>query len=66
MYLVVQRVREEACCRALLSDGPVVDELYREAVAHLSRTEVRPELARARLLYGGWRRRDDRPSDAGA
>ena len=47
----------EARCRALLSDGPIADELYREAVARFSRTRLHPELARAHLLHGEWLRR---------
>jgi DNA-binding NarL/FixJ family response regulator len=54
----------EARCRALLSDGAAADELYREAVDRLSRTRVRPELARAHLLYGEWLRRDNRRAGA--
>jgi DNA-binding CsgD family transcriptional regulator len=54
----------EARCRALLSDGVVADELYREAVDRLSRTQLRPELARAHLLYGEWLRRHRRRTDA--
>ena len=54
----------EARCRALLSDGAVADELYREAVDRLSRTQLRPELARAHLLYGEWLRRHRRRTDA--
>jgi DNA-binding NarL/FixJ family response regulator len=56
----------EARCRALLSDGAATDELYREAVDRLSRTRVRPELARAHLLYGEWLRRDNRRAGARA
>ena len=54
----------EARCRALLSDGPVADDLYREAVERLSRTRVRTELARAHLLYGEWLRREGRRRSA--
>jgi DNA-binding CsgD family transcriptional regulator len=50
----------EARCRALLSDAAVADELYREAADRLRRTRVRPELARAHLLYGEWLRRENR------
>jgi DNA-binding CsgD family transcriptional regulator len=54
----------EARCRALLSQGAVADELHREAIDRLSRTQLRPELARAHLLYGEWLRREGRRADA--
>jgi ATP/maltotriose-dependent transcriptional regulator MalT len=54
----------EARCRALLSDGVIADDLYREAIERLSRTELRPELARAHLLYGEWLRREHRRLEA--
>ena len=50
----------EARCRALLSQDPDADDLYREAIDRLGRTELRPELARAHLLYGEWLRREGR------
>ncbi|MEU8058527.1 helix-turn-helix transcriptional regulator [Microbispora bryophytorum] len=53
-----------ASARALVSDGPAADALYREAVERLGRTEVRTTLARTRLLYGEWLRRENRRADA--
>ncbi len=54
----------EARCRALLSDQGAADGLYREAIERLSRTPLRTEAARARLLYGEWLRRENRQTDA--
>jgi DNA-binding CsgD family transcriptional regulator len=54
----------EARSRALLSDGAAADDLYREAIERLRRTQLRPELARAQLLYGEWLRRQGRRVDA--
>lgn len=50
----------EARVRALLSEGEVADDLYRQSIAHLSSTRVRIELARSHLLYGEWLRRERR------
>ncbi len=38
----------------VLSEGEAAERFYREAVDRLSRTQLRPELARAHLLYGEW------------
>jgi DNA-binding CsgD family transcriptional regulator len=54
----------EARCRALLGDGAAAEDLYREAIDHLTRTSLRPELARAHLLYGEWLRREGRRVDS--
>jgi DNA-binding CsgD family transcriptional regulator len=54
----------EAGSRALLSDGRDAEPLYREAVERLERTRGVVHLARARLLYGEWLRRENRRVDA--
>jgi DNA-binding CsgD family transcriptional regulator len=48
---------------ALLSEEDA-ERRFRDAIQHLSRTRVRAELARARLLYGEWLRRANRRVDA--
>jgi DNA-binding CsgD family transcriptional regulator len=54
----------EARGRALLSEGETAERLYQEAVGRLGRTQLRPDLARAHLLYGEWLRRQSRRLDA--
>jgi DNA-binding CsgD family transcriptional regulator len=53
-----------ARCRALVSEGKRAERLYLEATERLSRTRLRPEHARAHLLYGEWLRRENRRVDA--
>jgi DNA-binding CsgD family transcriptional regulator len=47
-----------------VSDGDRADCLYREAIKLLGRTRLRPELARAHLLYGEWLHRENRQVEA--
>jgi DNA-binding CsgD family transcriptional regulator len=48
----------------LLSEGASADELYRDSIDRLGAAQLRPELARAHLLYGEWLRRENRRLDA--
>jgi DNA-binding CsgD family transcriptional regulator len=50
--------------RALLSDGQAAEKLYREAIERLERCRIAVDLARSRLLYGEWLRRENRRRDA--
>jgi DNA-binding CsgD family transcriptional regulator len=54
----------EARARALVSDDDSAEEHYRESIRRLGETRVRVELARSRLLYGEWLRRERRRTDA--
>ena len=54
----------ESRSRALLSEGETAERLYRKAIERLGKTPLRPELARAHLLYGEWLRREGRRLDA--
>ena len=49
---------------ALMSEGATAEGLYREAIERLSRSLLRPELARTHLVYGEWLRRAGRRIDA--
>ncbi|GAA1333462.1 LuxR family transcriptional regulator [Pseudonocardia xinjiangensis] len=50
--------------RALLTEGPAAEGVYRQAIDRLGRASVRPELARAHLLFGEWLRRERRRVEA--
>jgi len=54
----------EARSRALVCDGEAAENLYREAIDRLGRARLCLDLARARLLYGEWLRRQRRRHDA--
>jgi len=54
----------EARSRALVSDGQAAETLYREAIDRFGRAGLRVDLARARLVYGEWLRRQRRRRDA--
>ncbi len=54
----------EARSRALLCEGEAAERLHREAIERLGRTRLRADLARAKLGYGEWLRREGRRSEA--
>jgi len=54
----------EARSRALLTDGPKAEDLYRQAIEQLGRSRVAVHHARAQLIYGEWLRRERRRIDA--
>ena len=49
---------------AMLAEGAAAERLYREAIERLSHIRTQATLARARLLYGEWLRRENRRVDA--
>jgi ATP/maltotriose-dependent transcriptional regulator MalT len=54
----------EARSRALVSAGGAAEPLFHESIERLGRTSLRPELARARLLYGEWLCREGRGGES--
>jgi DNA-binding CsgD family transcriptional regulator len=54
----------QARSRALVSEGTAADGLYQAAIERFARTRLRPELARAHLLYGEWLRRESQGAAA--
>jgi DNA-binding CsgD family transcriptional regulator len=54
----------EARSRALLAEGSRAEELYRESIDRLGRSEIGGYLARSHLVYGEWLRRERRRVDA--
>jgi DNA-binding CsgD family transcriptional regulator/uncharacterized membrane protein YgcG len=54
----------EAVSRALLDEGKSAQRRYEEALERLAGSRVAVQLARARLLYGEWLRRENRRLDA--
>jgi DNA-binding CsgD family transcriptional regulator len=54
----------QARCRAVMCDGRAAEDLYREAIDRLTPTALRLDLARSRLLYGEWLRRELRQRDS--
>ncbi|MRG59000.1 AAA family ATPase [Agromyces sp. CFH 90414] len=53
----------ERCTALLIEDGEA-EAHYQAAIGHLAATPLRPELARAHLVYGEWLRREKRRLDA--
>ena len=51
-------------CLAFTRHGIEAESLYRESIEHLTNSEALPELARSRLVFGEWLRRETRQQDA--
>src|SRR3954453_20715990 len=54
----------EARASALLEDGESAEDLHREGIQALGQSRMAAHLARARLSYGEWLRRENRRVDA--
>jgi DNA-binding CsgD family transcriptional regulator len=54
----------DARVRALASEGSPAESHYRDSIERFSKTSLRVESARTRLLYGEWLRREGRKGDA--
>jgi DNA-binding CsgD family transcriptional regulator len=54
----------DAHSRALVEDGAPAEELHRQAIEWLGQCRMAAHLARARLAYGEWLRRQNRRVDA--
>jgi DNA-binding CsgD family transcriptional regulator len=52
--------------RALIEDGELAEHLHRQAIESLGQCRMTAHLARARLTYGEWLRRENRRVDARA
>jgi DNA-binding CsgD family transcriptional regulator/tetratricopeptide (TPR) repeat protein len=50
--------------RGIVAQGADAEQHYQEAIERFARTALRPEHARARLVYGEWLRRQNRRIDA--
>jgi DNA-binding CsgD family transcriptional regulator len=51
-------------CLAFTRRGIEAESLYGDSIEHLTNSEALPELARSRLVFGEWLRRDNRRQDA--
>jgi DNA-binding CsgD family transcriptional regulator len=54
----------EARARALIEDGEAAEKYHQQAIESLGHCRMRAQLARARLCYGEWLRRENRRVDA--
>jgi DNA-binding CsgD family transcriptional regulator len=53
-----------ARCLAFTRHGTEAESLYCDSIDHLTASEALPELARSRLVFGEWLRRENRRRDA--